>query len=361
MVLWRGKTADTGVAKDGLGACLAEPDLSAVLAALPHRGAWERFVNRVMLCCGDLAAPDGAATLACRAVAAGCEALPALEKSRLWERLAPESRREREGLEDRVRLGLFFAVSLKYLLPLLCMVRVRAGAAEWEPFHASLGDFLNQHGASSPEVTWRETPPHAGRVLALAAFFLGRQEVLECLTPVVAQEVFDYLRPDGSQGLFGTILGDDGQAVEQVEPVNVASVFLAALAQAAERKVLRLNTRMGGHVFVTPSFWLLTTPKGLDCVTGLIRSRLQGRRHDFTRHDVFRALQSGGHLAGPEAGCKGTAAWVCEVDAEGWDRPLNLYGLPVLARALPVQPHAVPRFAGTITLKKENVDGSDAN
>lgn len=337
----------------------AGPDLDALAALLPGRDGWERFVNRVVLCCGDLAAPEGSTTLAARCVAAGCEALPALETSRLWERLAPADRRQRQGFDDRVRLGLFFAASLKYLLPLLCTVRVQVGKAEWEPFHASLGDFLNEHGTSPPEVTWRDSPPHAGRMLALASFFLGRQEVVEHLTPVVAQEVFDYLRPDGHQGLFGTILGDAGQGGEQVEPVDVAAVFLAALAQAVERKVLRLNTRMGGHVFVTPAFWLLTTPKGLDCVTALIRTRLQGRRHDFTRHEVFRALQSGGHLAGAEVGGQGKAAWVCEVDAEGWDVPLELYGLPVLARALPVQPHAVPYFGGTITLKKENVDGSD--
>ena len=347
------------MAEDGRRVTPAGPDLDALAAVLPGRDGWARFVNRVALCCGDLADPDGA-TLAAGCVAAGCEAVPALETSRLWERLVPANRRDREGFEDRVRLGLFFAASLKYLLPLLCAVRVRVGRAEWEPFHASLGDFLKEHGAS-PEVTWRESPPHAGRMLALASFFVGRQEVVEHLSPAVAQEVFDYLRPDGHRGLFGTLLGDAGRAVEQAEPVDVAAVFLAALAQAVERKALRLNTRMGGHVFVSPAFWLLTTPKGLDCVTALIRARLQGRRHDFTRHEVFGALQSGGHLAGTEAGGQGKASWICEVDADGWERPLELHGLPVLARALPVHPHAVPCFGGTINLKKENDDGSDPN
>ena len=360
MVLRRGKKADSGVVKDGPGASPAGPDLDAVLAVLPGRKGWERFVNRLVLCCGDLAAPDGAATLASRAVTAGCEAVPALEQSRLWERLAPTERREREGFDDRVRLGLFFAASLKYLLPLLCTVQVRVNGAKWEPFYKSLPDFLNEQ-VGTAQVTWEEAAPHAGRMLALASFFLGRQEVLEDLTPVVAQEVFDYLRPDGHRGLFGTILGDAGQGVEQVEAVDVAAVFLAALAQAVERKVLRLNTRVGGHVFVAPAFWLLTTPKGLDSVTTLIRSRLQGRRHDFTRHEVFRALQSGGHLAGAGTGGSGTAAWVCEVDAEDWDRPLELHGLPILAGALPVQPQAVPCFVGTITLKKENCNGGDTD
>jgi len=361
MVIARGTKADTGVVEHAPGATLAGADLDAVAALLPDRKGWARFVNRVVLCCGDLADPEGTATLASRCVAAGCEAVPALEKTRLWERLAPAGRREREGFEDRVRLGLFFAAVLKYLLPLLCTVRVRAGKAEWEPFHASLPDFLNEHDGSPPEVTWREGLPHAGRMLSLAAFFVGREEVVEHLRPVVAQEVFDYLRPDGHRGLFGTMLGDAGQAVEPAAPVDVAAVFLAALAQAVERKVLRLNTRMGGHVFVAPAFWLLTSPKGLDCVTALIRSRLQGRRHDFTRHEVFRALQSGGHLAGAAANGHGAAAWVCEVDSENWDKPLELHGLPILADALPVQPAAVPRFGGTITLKKENFYGGDTD
>ena len=360
MVLRRGKKADPGVAKDGPAATRVGPDLDAVLAALPVRERWERFVNRVALCCGDLTAPDGAATLASRAVTAGCEAVPALEQSRLWERLAPADRQQREGFDDRVRLGLFFAASLKYLLPLLCTARVSVNGEKWEPFYKSLPDFLKEQDGTA-EVSWEESAPHAGRMLALASFFLGRSEVVEHLTPVVAQEVFDYLRPDGQRGLFGTILGDAGHAVEQAEPVDVASVFLAALAQAVERKVLRLNTRMGGHVFVAPAFWLLTTPKGLDCVTTLIRSRLQGRHHDFTRHEVFRALQSGGHLAGAGTGDNGAAAWVCEVDAEDWDRPLELHGLPIMAGALPVQPHAVPCFDGTITLKKENCNGSDTD
>ncbi|MDE0204534.1 MAG: hypothetical protein OXP66_00685 [Candidatus Tectomicrobia bacterium] len=149
MVIGRGRKADSGVVEPSPVAASTGPDFDAVLAVLPGRERWERFVNRVALCCGDLADPEGAATLASGCVAAGCEAVPALEKTRLWERLAPADRREREGFEDRVRLGLFFAAGLKYLLPLLCTVRVRAGKGEWEPFHASLGDFLNAHGGSA--------------------------------------------------------------------------------------------------------------------------------------------------------------------------------------------------------------------
>ena len=110
------------------------PDFDALLAVLPAREDWERFVNRVVLCCGELPAPEGSTTLAAHCVAAGCAAASAVDKTRLWERLAPAERREREGFEARVRLGLFFAGCLKYLLPRLCTVRVRVGKAEWEPF-----------------------------------------------------------------------------------------------------------------------------------------------------------------------------------------------------------------------------------
>ena len=329
------------------------PDLDALAALLPGRDGWQRFVNRVVLCCGDLPAPDGASTLASRCVAAGCAAEPALEKSRLWERLAPADRRQRQGFDERVRLGLFFAASLKYLLPLLCTVRVRVGQAEWEPFHSSLPDFLNEHDESSPQATWRQAAPHAGRLLALASFFLGRQEVVEYLTPVVAQEVFDYLRPDGHRGLFGTLLGDAGQGVEPDEPVDVAAVFLETLVQAIDRKVLRLNTRRSGHLFVSPAFWLLTTPVGLDCVTALIRAR--GARHDFTRHDVFRALRAAGCLVGADA----SDTPRCVLTSDAWPRPLELHGLCIAPGSLPGQP-VVPPFDGTLTLKKETVDGSNA-
>ena len=176
---------------------------------------------------------------------------------------------------------------------------------------------------------------------------------MEYLTPVVAQEVFDYLRPDGHRGLFGTLLGDAGQGVEQDEPVDVAAVFLEVLVEAVDRKLLRLNTRQSGHLFVSPAFWLLTTPIGLDCVTALIRAR--GARHDFTRHDVFRALRAAGCLVGTDA----SDTPRCVLTSDAWPRPLELHGLCIAPGSLPGQP-VVPPFDGTLTLKKETVDGSNA-
>ena len=127
----------------------------------------------------------------------------------------------------------------------------------------------------------------------LAQFFLQFREVT-LLSFDLAQDVYNHLRPDDPTGLFSIMLSDDGQVEEGT--VDVAGVFLEALAQAVDRQVLRVNTRVNGHVFVTPAFWFLTTPVGLDHVTGMLRKRLHGRRHDFTRLDVFRALRSQGCL-----------------------------------------------------------------
>ena len=81
------------------------------------------------------------------------------------------------------------------------------------------------------------------------------------LTPGIAREVLNFVRPDDPGGLFGMMMYDDGQ-LESVS-VDVAGVFLEALAECVEAGSVRLNTRANGHVFITPEFWLLTTPIGI--------------------------------------------------------------------------------------------------
>ena len=197
--------------------------------------------------------------------------------------------------------------------------------------------------------------PDYGQVCVLAQFFLQFREVT-LLSFDLAQDVYNHLRPDDPTGLFSILLSDDGQVEEGA--VDVAGVFLAALAQAVERKVLRLNSRISGHLFVTPAFWLLTTPVGLDHVTGLLRKRLPGPRHDLTRLDVFRALHAQGCLAGTNGG--GKAARVCVVDSEAWSAQLVLKGLPILSGCLPGHATA-PLFDGTIILKEETDFGEDTD
>jgi hypothetical protein len=212
-------------------------------------------------------------------------------------------------------------------------------------------------GGAAPEVAWTKARPGRGAICTLAPFFFQRGEIL-LLTHELAAEVLDYAGADEPAGLFAMMLYDDGQVDKAT--VDVASVFLEALVQAVDQKALRVNTRMGGHLFVTEEFWFLTSPKGLDCVTEMIRTRVSGPRHDFTRQEVFQALRSGNCLAGSGGSGEGPAAWLCEVDAAGWEKPLELYGLPILSGVLPVQPKVVVHFDGTVTLKKENVNGNGA-
>ena len=121
-----------------------------------------------------------------------------------------------------------------------------------------------------------------------------------------------------------------------------------------------MNTRADGHVFVTPEFWLLTAPIGLDCVKDLLRTRRKGRRYNFPRHDIFRALSADGHLAGNGAGEKGNAVRIYQVEAADWQEPLELYGLAIASGSLArTAPNLVPLFEGTVTFKREIKSGRD--
>ena len=120
-----------------------------------------------------------------------------------------------------------------------------------------------------------------------------------------------------------------------------------------------MNTRADGHVFVTPEFWLLTAPIGLDYVKDLLRSRRKGRRYNFPRHEIFGALSADGHLVGIQAGEKGNAVRIYKVDGRDWDEPLELYGMAIASESLPVQPNLIPAFAGTVTFEREIKRGRD--
>ena len=334
------------------------PELDELAELLPQRDAkgrffWQDYVDRVADCFDGLPAPDDAESFVQGCLAAGCKAVPAMERSTLWQRQAPppSDPRARTVFELRVRLGLFFAASLRYLTHGACRLRVQAGNEVWHPFRGerlAYKAFVAAWGRD-PDVTWSQAVPDHGQVCVLAQYFLQFREVT-LLSFDLAQDVYNHLRTDDPTGLFSILLSDDGQVEEGT--VDVAGVFLAALAQAVERKALRLNTRVGGHVFVTPAFWLLTTPVGLDHVTGLLRKCPGRRRHDFTRLDVFDALHSQGCLAGADDRGDGKAARVCVVDSESWLVPLKLKGLPILPGSLPGHATA-PLFDGAIILKEE--------
>ena len=339
------------------------PEFDELAELLPERDPkerffWQDYVDRITERFDGLPAPDGGESFVQGCLAAGCQAVPVMQRNVLWKNRAPPAseRRARAVFEFRVRLGLFFAASLRYLTHGTCRLRARAGDAEWHPLtgaETSFPAFLEAHGGA-PDIAWSEAAPRFGDVCLGALFFFQRQEVL-LVSPPLAGEVLSCLDPDRAAGLFGRMLARDGQ-VDQ-PGVDVAEVFLEAVVEGVGSHVLRVNTKANGHVFVTPDFWLLTTPVGLDCVKRWLRTRRRGRRHDLPRRDIFRALVAQDCLAG--SGGRGNAAWVCEVNAPGWEAPLELYGVPIRRDALPVESDGVPRFDGTVTLIRENVDGND--
>ena len=342
----------------------AIPEFDELAELLPERDPegrffWQEYVDRIAARFDGLPAPDGGESFVRGCLAAGCKAVTVMRRNVLWKNRAPpeSERRDRAVFEFRVRLGLFIAASLRYLAHGAGRLRARAGDAEWHPLsgaEASYPAFLEAHGGA-PDVAWSEKAPRFGEVCLGALFFFQRQEVA-LVSPALAREVLSFLDPERAAGLFGRMLAGDGQI--DTAAVDVAEVFLEALVEAAGSNGLRVNSKANGHVFVTPAFWLLTTPVGLDCVTELIRGR--GARHDFTRHDVFRALREAGCLVGAGGSGKGSDTPRCVLRSPAWTRPLELHGLCIVPGALPGQP-AVPPFDGTVTLMEDTVDGNDTH
>ena len=359
---------------------MAVLELDELAEVLPERDAegrffWQPFVERIEKRFDGLPAPAGGESFVQGCVAAGCKAVGVIRRNTLWERQAPplSDRRARGIFELRIRLGLFFAASLRYLVHGACRLRIKIDDVEWDlragglkaaevEWHPVTGDgvsfreLLTGHAGGEPVVTWSEAAPGVGEVCVLAGFFFPHQEV-RLLTPGLAGDVLAFVQPGGPKGLFGRMLAADGQ-VEKDE-VDVASVFLEGLVEVVDRKLLRVNTRANGHVFITPSFWFLTTPVGIGDVLAILRTRRQGGRYDFPRHEVFRALHSQGHLVEVDVGGNGNAAQVYKIDSEKWESPLELWGLAIRSESLAVQSRGVPMFEGSVSLRKENLDGSN--
>ena len=351
-------------------------ELDELVKVLPEKDGqgrffWQFFVERIEERLEGLPAPDGGESFVGECLAAGCRAVPVARRNGLWERQAPPSsdRRTRGIFELRIRLGLFFAGSLRYLVHGLSRLRIetedgewrplnggaKAGAVEWNPVAGggvSFREFVTNLESGEAAVGWSDRESRLGEVFLLTMCFLQDEETVLLSRPVTL-EVLDYVLPGRPRGLFGRMLAADGQ--ERHEPVDVAKVFLEGLAQAVSAKVVRLNTNNGGHLFVTPDFWFLTNPVGLDCVTEFIRSGGIGRRHDLTRHEVFRALRDGGYLMGVVVGKDNPR---CCLKSRRWRGGLELHGLCIAAGVL-FGRHEVPFFEGTVTLIEEEDDGSN--
>ena len=282
---------------------MSKTGFEEVAEVLPERDTgggyfWQPFAERLQKRLDGLPAPEGNGLFVDECLRAGANAVPVVRRNRLWRQGAPDisEKRARGVYEMRIRLGLFYAASVRFLFQGMSRLRVKSGETEWKAVSEegeSFRDFAaRQEG--EVEVTWTNSAPSFGKGCVLTQAFLTYDEML-LLTPELAEEVYEHAGPEGPAGLFGMMLAADGQA-ERLG-VDVAGVFLEGLAECVDQQIVRVNTRANGHVFITPEFWLLTTPIGLGYVRDHLRTRKDmGRRYDFSREEIYRALLAEGHL-----------------------------------------------------------------
>ena len=194
-------------------------DFDRVPEFLLKHQKWTPFVTRIAVHCGDLPAPDGSGTLVTGCVAAGCRTMAVLDHRRDWEFLALRGSDETLlHYKARLRLGLFFAGCLEYLVPLLCRAEVRVDDVPWVPVEESFTCFWRKWGlrtrgkskgkASEVAVTWGYRPLAVSEILVLASYFFTCQEV-RYVRPPVARGVLDYILPH-EFGVFDRLLSEVG-------------------------------------------------------------------------------------------------------------------------------------------------------
>ena len=298
-------------------------EFEQVIKVLPEidrhdRYFWQRFAERLHGWFDGVPGRYGSGSFVDECLRAGADAVPVMRWNTLWHKNAPDTSRKRaRGIyELRIRLGLFYAASLHYLVEGASRLCARCGDTDH------------------------------GKACLITHMFIKAEEMLQ-LTGELAQEVYNNAAPAGPHGLFALMLAADGQG--EKESLDIARVFLRALGDAVEQKAVKVNTKMGGHVFITPEFWLLTTPIGLNCVNDFIRTRRGHRRHDFTRHQVFHALREGGFLVGAQE-LEDTPR--CVLKSGRWRKPLELRGLCIAAGVLFSVP-GMPFFEGTVRIREE--------
>ena len=208
-------------------------DFGRVPEFLLEHAKWTPFVTRMDVHCGKLPSPGGAETLTTGAVAAGCRAMAALDRRSGWQYLVERGPDESPlHYKARLRLGLFYAGCLAYLVPLLCRAEVSVEGMPWIPGEESFTCFwrkwgVRQRGKSKGKaydikVDWKNGAPATGEILVLASFFFTCQEV-RYVWPDVARGVLDHILP-GEFGVLDLMLAEDSRA----------SAELAAVPQLAE-------------------------------------------------------------------------------------------------------------------------------
>lgn len=329
-------------------------EFEQVIKVLPEvdrhgRYFWQRFAERLHGWFDGVPGRYGTGSFVDECLRAGAAAVPVIHRNTLWQKNAPDTSRKRaRGIyELRIRLGLFYAASLHYLVEGASRLCARCGDTEWHGFTDGSQPFSEFVAEQEGEVefTWTNGAPDHGKACLITHMFIKAEEMLK-LTGELAQEVYNNAAPAGPYGLFALMLAADGQG--EKESLDIARVFLSALGDAVEQKAVKVNTKMGGHVFITPDFWMVTTPVGLNCVNDYIRTRRGYRRHDFTRHEVFSSLREGGFLVGAQE-LEDTPR--CVLKSRRWRKPLELRGLCIAAGVLFSVP-GTPFFEGTVRIRE---------
>ena len=325
------------------------PELDQLAEILPGRDKeenffWQPYVNRIIQRLDGLPAPDGGESFVRACLAAGCKAVPVMRTSTLWEKdLSGQERWDAEdsGLAARVRLSLFLAASLRYLVHGLCRLRIKGTRGDWHPLQGGLrtGEVfwhpVRGGGVSFREfeaahegglgITWLDVQPTDAQACTLVSYFLQAHD-RSLLTLEQVTDVVDCAMPRSSGGMFMWMLFNDGQ----IEPqrVDVAGLCLQALRELVRSRRLRLNTNPG-DLFVTPELALLVTPVAVDVLAQVLRRR----GHSFTRTEIYRALGDAGCLAGVSPGARRHTR-PARIKSPGWRVPIRVHGLPIVHDAL---------------------------
>ena len=349
------------------------PELDALAKLIPERDKegqfyWQPFVDRIVQRFDGLPAPDGGESFVRACLAAGCEAVPVIQRNVMWRNHQPPASDEkgRAAFELRIRLGLFLAASLRYLVHGVCRLRIKIGDLDWHPWkerlqagevrwHPILGTavpFRKYLAACDrePEITWLETAPTGGQVCAVVPRFFQAYE-LRVMTLDMTLELFvellECVQPGTPNGLFGHMLFSAGQIEEEreEEEVDVAATFLGAVRQAVKAKRLRVNTNPG-DLFVTPELSFLVAPAAVDLMIKSLRKR--GPR--FVRTEIYQALGAAGCLVGIGPNVGQHTPWAT-VTSSVWKAPIRIRGLPITHGALWDAQAPPPFLDGTVKVE----------
>ena len=164
---------------------MADSGYEAVVEVLPEvdrqgRHFWQSFAERVQGHFEGLPATDGKGSFVDECLLAGADAVPIARRNTLWEKDAPDpSRKRARGIyELRIKLGLFYAASLRCLVHGVSRLRVTCGEAEWQVV-AEQGQSFSAFAAGQEgevEVSWTGAAADFGRACLASQVFLAPEE-----------------------------------------------------------------------------------------------------------------------------------------------------------------------------------------